>query len=193
MSVRCWIKSSCGGRTPGSFLSSKIQSSQPRTQYRVQCLPGLEPASGLAVVRNGVLVLGAVFQQVADLRLAPGIVLFRDGHEGADLSSSSLALVEVSKPATPEASASAVLCGAQFLEDPVGAVAAWRSTGYPPARQGSYSVTVLRLGNAYRMVTADLLKPLGPERPLRARELATEKAEMDSASSSTTASPKSDA
>jgi hypothetical protein len=39
-----------------------------------------------------------------------------------------------------------------------------RSTGYAPARQGRYPVRVLRLGNAYRVVTADLLKLLGLER-----------------------------
>jgi hypothetical protein len=36
-----------------------------------------------------------------------------------------------------------------------------RSTGYGLARQGEYPVKVLRLGNAYRVVTADLLKLLG--------------------------------
>jgi hypothetical protein len=39
-----------------------------------------------------------------------------------------------------------------------------RSTGYGLARQGDYPVRVLRLGNAYRVVTADLLKLLGLER-----------------------------
>jgi hypothetical protein len=39
-----------------------------------------------------------------------------------------------------------------------------RSTGYALARQGRYPVRVLRLGNAYRVVTADLLKLLGLER-----------------------------
>ncbi|MFI5888328.1 hypothetical protein [Streptomyces sp. NPDC051554] len=39
-----------------------------------------------------------------------------------------------------------------------------RSTGYGLARQGKYPVRVLRLGNAYRVVTADLLKLLGLER-----------------------------
>ncbi|NEA56638.1 hypothetical protein G3I60_21480 [Streptomyces sp. SID13666] len=38
-----------------------------------------------------------------------------------------------------------------------------RSTGYGLARQGEYPVKVLRLGNAYRVVTADLLKLLGLE------------------------------
>lgn len=38
-----------------------------------------------------------------------------------------------------------------------------RSTGYALARQGRYPVRVLRLGNAYRVVTADLLKLLGLE------------------------------
>ncbi|MEU8507142.1 hypothetical protein AB0C40_20900 [Streptomyces brevispora] len=39
-----------------------------------------------------------------------------------------------------------------------------RSTGYGLAKQGEYPVKVLRLGNAYRVVTADLLKLLGLER-----------------------------
>ncbi len=39
-----------------------------------------------------------------------------------------------------------------------------RSTGYGLAKQGVYPVRVLRLGNAYRVVTADLLKLLGLER-----------------------------
>ncbi|RPK48384.1 hypothetical protein EES39_09530 [Streptomyces sp. ADI92-24] len=39
-----------------------------------------------------------------------------------------------------------------------------RSTGYGLAKQGGYPVKVLRLGNAYRVVTADLLKLLGLER-----------------------------
>lgn len=39
-----------------------------------------------------------------------------------------------------------------------------RSTGYGLAKQGQYPVKVLRLGNAYRVVTADLLKLLGLER-----------------------------
>jgi hypothetical protein len=39
-----------------------------------------------------------------------------------------------------------------------------RSTGYGLAKQGEYPVKVLRLGNAYRVVTADLLKLLGVER-----------------------------
>ncbi|QXE39562.1 hypothetical protein KQY30_33590 [Streptomyces sp. GMY02] len=39
-----------------------------------------------------------------------------------------------------------------------------RSTGYGLAKQGEYPVRVLRLGNAYRVVTADLLKLLGLER-----------------------------
>ncbi|MEU3182093.1 hypothetical protein [Streptomyces albidoflavus] len=38
-----------------------------------------------------------------------------------------------------------------------------RSTGYGLAKQGEYPVRVLRLGNAYRVVTADLLKLLGLE------------------------------
>lgn len=39
-----------------------------------------------------------------------------------------------------------------------------RSTGYGLAKRGAYPVKVLRLGNAYRVVTADLLKLLGLER-----------------------------
>ncbi|MBT2487815.1 hypothetical protein J7E96_04565 [Streptomyces sp. ISL-96] len=39
-----------------------------------------------------------------------------------------------------------------------------RSTGYGLAKQGQYPVKVLRLGNAYRVVTADLLKLLGLDR-----------------------------
>jgi hypothetical protein len=35
-----------------------------------------------------------------------------------------------------------------------------RSTGYALAKQGRYPVKVLRLGNAYRVVTAELLKLL---------------------------------
>lgn len=46
-----------------------------------------------------------------------------------------------------------------------------RSTGYGLAKQGEYPVRVLRLGNAYRVVTADLLKLLGLERqPLDASQ-----------------------
>ncbi|MEU6405459.1 hypothetical protein [Streptomyces sp. NPDC046985] len=40
-----------------------------------------------------------------------------------------------------------------------------RSTGYGLAKRGEYPVKVLRLGNAYRVVTADLLRLLGLERP----------------------------
>ncbi|MGW6456702.1 integrase [Streptomyces sp. NPDC055078] len=41
-----------------------------------------------------------------------------------------------------------------------------RSTGYALAKQNAYPVTVLRLGNAYRVITADLHRLLGiaPER-----------------------------
>lgn len=41
-----------------------------------------------------------------------------------------------------------------------------RSTGYGLTKQGKYPVKVLRLGNAYRVVTADLLRllGLGPQR-----------------------------
>ncbi|WSS24619.1 hypothetical protein OG519_28320 [Streptomyces sp. NBC_01190] len=50
-----------------------------------------------------------------------------------------------------------------------------RSTGYALARQGRYPVRVLRLGNAYRVVTADLLKLLGLERqPLDASRVGDE-------------------
>lgn len=40
-----------------------------------------------------------------------------------------------------------------------------RSTGYALAKQGRYPVKVLRLGNAYRVVTADLLMLLGLQSP----------------------------
>ena len=40
-----------------------------------------------------------------------------------------------------------------------------RSTGYGLAKQGEYPVKVLRLGNAYWVVTADLLRLLGLEHP----------------------------
>lgn len=36
-------------------------------------------------------------------------------------------------------------------------------TGYGLAKHGRYPVKVLRLGNAYGVVTAGLLKPLGRE------------------------------
>lgn len=36
-----------------------------------------------------------------------------------------------------------------------------RSTGYALAKRGEYPVTVLKLGNAYRVVTADLHRLLG--------------------------------
>jgi hypothetical protein len=39
-----------------------------------------------------------------------------------------------------------------------------RSTGYGLAKKGEYPVKVLRLGNSYRVVTADLLKLLRLER-----------------------------
>ncbi|AXG82729.1 integrase [Streptomyces paludis] len=41
------------------------------------------------------------------------------------------------------------------------ALAIGRSTGYALARRGEYPVKVLRLGNAYRVVTADLHRVLG--------------------------------
>jgi hypothetical protein len=44
------------------------------------------------------------------------------------------------------------------------ALAIGRSTGYVLAKHGRYPVKVLRLGNAYRVVTADLLRLLGLER-----------------------------
>ncbi|WP_331450562.1 hypothetical protein [Streptomyces prasinus] len=37
-----------------------------------------------------------------------------------------------------------------------------RSKGYELAKRGEYPCKVLRLGNAYRVVTADLLELLGP-------------------------------
>jgi hypothetical protein len=40
------------------------------------------------------------------------------------------------------------------------ALAIGRSTGYALARRGQYPVKVLRLGNAYRVITADLLRVL---------------------------------
>lgn len=40
-----------------------------------------------------------------------------------------------------------------------------RSTGYSLAKRGCYPVKVLRLGNAYRVVTGDLLKLLGRFEP----------------------------
>jgi hypothetical protein len=50
-----------------------------------------------------------------------------------------------------------------------------RSTGYGLAKQGEYPVKVLKLGNAYRVVTADLLKLLGLERqPLDASQAGSE-------------------
>lgn len=39
-----------------------------------------------------------------------------------------------------------------------------RSTGYGLAKRGAYPVKVLRLGNVYRVVTADLLRLLAVER-----------------------------
>ena len=35
-----------------------------------------------------------------------------------------------------------------------------RSTGYALAKRGQYPVKILRLGNAYRVITADLLRVL---------------------------------
>ncbi|MCT9081111.1 hypothetical protein N4G65_31895 [Streptomyces fulvoviolaceus] len=40
-----------------------------------------------------------------------------------------------------------------------------RTTGYALAKRGQYPCTVLRLGNAYRVVTADLLKLLHIDAP----------------------------
>jgi hypothetical protein len=45
------------------------------------------------------------------------------------------------------------------------ALAIGRSTGYSLAKHGEYPAKVLRIGNAYRVVTADLLRLLGMERP----------------------------
>ncbi len=39
-----------------------------------------------------------------------------------------------------------------------------RSTGYELAKRGAYPVRLLRLGNAYRVVTAELLRLLALER-----------------------------
>ncbi|MEO3750821.1 hypothetical protein [Streptomyces sp. B6B3] len=39
-----------------------------------------------------------------------------------------------------------------------------RSTGYDLAKRGAYPVRLLRLGNAYRVVTAELLRLLALER-----------------------------
>ncbi len=43
------------------------------------------------------------------------------------------------------------------------ALAIGRSTGYDLAKRGEYPVKVLRLGNAYRVVTAELYRLLGVE------------------------------
>lgn len=43
-----------------------------------------------------------------------------------------------------------------------------RSTGYALAKREQYPVKVLRLGNAYRVVTADLLRALAIEPDRRA-------------------------
>ncbi|SFC61458.1 hypothetical protein [Streptomyces aidingensis] len=43
------------------------------------------------------------------------------------------------------------------------ALSVGRSTGYSLAKRGEYPVKVLRLGKAYRVVTADLLRLLGLE------------------------------
>ncbi|MGW6776152.1 hypothetical protein ACWGBX_37835 [Streptomyces sp. NPDC055037] len=55
-----------------------------------------------------------------------------------------------------------------------------RSTGYGLAKQGEYPVKVLRLGNAYRVVTADLLKLLGLERPQAGRDQGDDRSERHS-------------
>lgn len=47
------------------------------------------------------------------------------------------------------------------LETANRALAIGRSTGYALAKRGQYPCRVLRLGNAYRVVTADLLALLG--------------------------------
>lgn len=48
-----------------------------------------------------------------------------------------------------------------------------RSTGYALAKRDEYPVTVLKLGNAYRVVTADLHRLLGmaSEHTVESREL----------------------
>jgi hypothetical protein len=52
------------------------------------------------------------------------------------------------------------LSAAVDLETANRALSLSRTTGYELAKRGRYSCTVLRLGNAYRVVTADLLKLL---------------------------------
>ncbi|MFI1953119.1 hypothetical protein ACH437_14920 [Streptomyces xinghaiensis] len=45
------------------------------------------------------------------------------------------------------------------------ALAIGRSTGYALAKRDQYPCRVLRLGNAYRVITTDLLRILGIEAP----------------------------
>ncbi|GGW95566.1 integrase [Streptomyces chryseus] len=45
------------------------------------------------------------------------------------------------------------------------ALAIGRSTGYALAKRDQYPCRVLRLGNAYRVITTDLLRILGIESP----------------------------
>jgi hypothetical protein len=51
------------------------------------------------------------------------------------------------------------------LEDSNRAFGIGRTTGYSLARRGEYPVPVLRLGNAYRVRRADILRALGIDEP----------------------------
>lgn len=73
-------------------------------------------------------------------------------------------------PAPPECVVEAGLVGlalpaAVDLETANGALSLSRTTRYDLAKRGRYPCAVLRLGNAYRVVTADLLKLLHIEEP----------------------------
>ncbi len=59
------------------------------------------------------------------------------------------------------------LPAAVALETANRVVSLGRTTGYDLAKRGRYPCTVLRLGNAYRVVTADLLKVLHIDVPER--------------------------
>lgn len=59
------------------------------------------------------------------------------------------------------------------------ALALGRSKGYDLAKRGHYPCKVLRFGNAYRVITADLLRVLGlGDAPLR-RETEPDRAQED--------------
>lgn len=60
-----------------------------------------------------------------------------------------------------------VLPAAVDLETANRALSLSRTTGYDLAKRGRYPCTVLRLGNAYQVVTADLLKLLHIDLPER--------------------------